>query len=205
MADNITPTKSNLIAAKNSKQFAQKGYELLDKKRTILISEMMTLIDQAKETQEAIQSTFKEAYQALQDANITMGIHNVEEASLSIDREEDYDVLLKSIMGVEIPHVEYKEKDLEAQYGIFRSNPVLDWAVGDFQRIKYLIYQLAQIENSVFKLAVEIQKTQKRTNALEKIQIPKYKRQIKFIEETLEEKEREDFFRLKKVKKKKKS
>jgi len=204
MANKIVPTKSNLIKAKNSKTFAKKGYELLDKKRTILIGEMMSLIDKAKNIQEEINKTFSISYNALQNANITMGINSVEEIALSINKEEEFDILLRSVMGVEIPEVKYNQKEFKAQYGIFRSNPALDNAVKDFQDIKYLIYQLAQIENTVFKLAKEIQRTQKRANALEKIQIPKYDKQVKYIQETLEEKEREDFFRLKKVKKKKK-
>ncbi|MDU5083548.1 MAG: V-type ATP synthase subunit D, partial [Bacillota bacterium] len=85
-------------------------------------------------------------------------------------------------------------------YGFFRTNPAFDKAVLNFSDIRKLIYDLAEIENSVYKLAMEIKKTQKRANALDKIQIPKYTTTIKYIEEVLEEKEREDFFRLKKVK-----
>lgn len=194
------PTKANLIKARKSLEFSNKGFELLDKKRAVLIKEMMTLIDKAKETQNIISSSFQEAYEALQHVNITMGINNVEEIAISIMKEAEHDILLKSVMGVEIPNVKYTERKLETQYGFFRSNPALDVAVVKFREIKYLIYQLAEIENSIFKLALEIKKTQKRANGLEKIQIPKYKEQIKLISETLEEKEREDFFRLKKVK-----
>lgn len=194
------PTKANLIKARKSLEFSKKGFELLDKKRTVLIREMMTLIDKAKETQNKISSSFQEAYEALQHVNITMGINNVEEIAISIMKEAEHDILLRSVMGVEIPKVKYTERKFETQYGFFRSNPSLDVAVVKFREIKYLIYQLAEIENSIFKLALEIKKTQKRANGLEKIQIPKYKEQIKFISETLEEKEREDFFRLKKVK-----
>ncbi|MTI66103.1 MAG: V-type ATP synthase subunit D [Firmicutes bacterium] len=200
----VAPTKANLIKAKNSKEFSEKGFELLDKKRTVLIREMMSLMDKAKKVQREISQTFKEAYKALQYVNITMGINNVEELALSIAKEEEYEILLKSVMGVEIPKVKYSKGKLDTEYGFFRTNPVLDIATTKFQEVKYLTYELAEVENSVYKLAMEIKKTQKRANALEKIQIPKYERQIKFIEETLEEKEREDFFRLKKIKSKKK-
>ncbi|MGF7058493.1 V-type ATP synthase subunit D [Brassicibacter mesophilus] len=203
MAINAAPTKSNLIKAKNSLEFSKKGFELLDKKRTVLIKEMMSLIDKAKEVQDRVSITFKEAYRALEFVNITLGVNNVEEISLSIPKEEEFDILLKSVMGVEIPKVIYEKEKLDPQYGFFRTNPVLDTAIAKFTEVKYLIYELAEIENSVFKLAMEIEKTQKRANALEKIQIPKYTTQIKFIQEVLEEKEREDFFRLKRVKSKK--
>lgn len=203
MAINVAPTKSNLIKAKNSLTFSKKGFELLDKKRTVLIKEMMSLINKAKEVQDRVSITFKEAYKALEFVNITHGVKNVEEISLSIAKEEEFDILLKSVMGVEIPKVMYEKRELEPQYGFFRTNPVLDNTIAKFTEVKYLIYELSEIENSVFKLAMEIEKTQKRANSLEKIQIPKYTNQIKFIQEVLEEKEREDFFRLKKVKNRK--
>jgi len=196
----ITPTKANLIKSKNSLAFAKKGYELLDRKRTLLIREMMSLIDEANNLQKEIEIEFSKAYDALKLANITMGTENVEEIARSIEKEKDFTMLTKSVMGVEIPHIKYEEDSLTAEYGFFRTNPAFDKAVLSFNNIRKLIYKLAEVENSVYKLAMEIKKTQKRTNALEKIQIPKYSSTIKYIEEVLEEKEREDFFRLKRIK-----
>lgn len=196
----ITPTKANLIKSKNSLRFAKKGYELLDRKRTLLIREMMSLIDEASNLQEEIETEFNKAYNALKFANVTMGTENVEEIARSIEREKDFTILTKSVMGVEIPIIKIQEVNPTAEYGFFRTNPAYDKAVLSFNRIRRLIYKLAEVENSVYKLAMEIKKTQKRTNALEKIQIPKYSSTIKYIEEVLEEKEREDFFRLKRIK-----
>lgn len=196
----ITPTKANLIKIKNSLRFAKKGYELLDRKRTLLIREMMSLIDEASNLQKEIEVEFNKAYNALKFANVTMGTENVEEISRSIEREKDFTILTKSVMGVEIPIIKSQEVTPTAEYGFFRTNPAFDKAVLSFNRIRRLIYKLAEVENSVYKLAMEIKKTQKRTNALEKIQIPKYSSTIKYIEEVLEEKEREDFFRLKRIK-----
>ncbi|MFS8540762.1 MAG: V-type ATP synthase subunit D [Tissierellales bacterium] len=196
----MTPTKANLIKSKNSLRFAKKGYELLDRKRTLLIREMMSLIDEASNLQEEIETEFNKAYNALKFANVTMGTENVEEIARSIEREKDFTILTKSVMGVEIPIIKSQEVTPTAEYGFFRTNPAFDKAVLSFNRIRRLIYKLAEVENSVYKLAMEIKKTQKRTNALEKIQIPKYSSTIKYIEEVLEEKEREDFFRLKRIK-----
>ncbi|SKC56690.1 V-type ATP synthase subunit D [Maledivibacter halophilus] len=199
---NTTPTKANLIKSKSLLNFSEKGYDLLDKKRSVLVKEIMGLIDKVKDVEKRISITFEEAYKALKLVNVTMGVNNVEETAMSIPKIEEYEILLKSIMGVEIPTVKFEEKVLKPYYGFFRTNPAMDIAVMKFREVKYLIYELSEIENSVYKLAMEIKKTQKRANALEKIQIPKYKHQVKFISEALEEKEREDFFRLKKVKKK---
>jgi len=196
----LTPTKANLIKSKNSLQFAKKGYELLDRKRTVLIREMMSLIDKARDLQERIDIEFKEAYEALKLANITVGTEAVEEIAISIEKEKDFHILFKSVMGVEVPVIKGEDTTFTTEYGFFRTNPAFDKAVLQFNEIKKLIYELAELENSVYNLAMEIKKTQKRANALEKIQIPKYTSTIKYIEEVLEEKEREDFFRLKKVK-----
>lgn len=199
----MTPTKANLMKAKSSLEFSKKGYDLLDKKRTVLIREMMALIDEANKIEEEINEGFKEAYEKLKYANITMGSENIEEIAMSLGKEEEFEILFKSVMGVEIPYIKYEERPFSTEYGFFRTNPTFDMAVLNFIKIRYLVYKLAEIENSIYKLAMEIKKTQKRANALEKIQIPKYTREIKSIQEVLEEKEREDFFRLKRVKGKK--
>ena len=83
------------------------------------------------------------------------------------------------------------------------TSPAIDEAIKMFQKIKRLTYRLAETENTVYKLSIEIKKNQKRANALDKIQIPNLEETEKYIAEVLEEKEREDFYRLKKIKKKK--
>ena len=202
MAVSIAPTKSNLISAEGSLEFSQKGYELLDKKRNVLIKEMMGLIDRAKGIQDRINTTFSEAYEALEMANITEGISSLELIAKSIDEADDYEIVMRSVMGVEIPTIKYKREKVEPNYSFYRTNNAFDIAVMKFREVKYLTYELAEVENSVYRLAMEVKKTQKRTNALQNIQIPKYKEIVKYIEDVLEEKEREDFFRLKIVKKK---
>lgn len=199
----MTPTKANLIKAKSLLGFSKKGYELLDRKRMVLIKEMMSLIDKANDLQEKIDIKFQEAYLRLGQANITMGTETVQKAALSIDKEKDFNIQFKSVMGIETPHIKYEDTKVFAEYGFFRTNPAFDKAVITFNEIRKIIYELGEVENSVYKLAMEIKKTQKRANALDKIQIPRYTKTIKYIEEVLEEKEREDFFRLKKVKDKK--
>ncbi|MGL4799805.1 MAG: V-type ATP synthase subunit D [Cellulosilyticaceae bacterium] len=201
MAVLVAPTKSNLIKAKASLELSEKGFELLDKKRNVLIREMMELVDKAKNIQGKIYTTIEEAYQALKVVNVTMGIARVEDIAYGIPKDENFEVLLKSIMGVDIPTIRYTKSEVLPTYGFHDTNPALDKATEKFREVRYMIYELAEIDNSVFKLAKEIEKTRKRTNALEHIQIPKYKEQVKYIQEVLEEKEREDFFRLKKIKK----
>lgn len=202
MQENIAFTKTNLIAAQSSLELSQKGFELLDKKRNVLIMSMMSFIDRAKEIQEKVVVVFEEAYEALQGANITMGIKNVEQIAHSIPETEGFTILTKSIMGVEIPEIKHKPENMENLYSFYHTNTAMDVAFEKFTEVKKLIYELSEIEDSVYKLAMEVKKTQKRANALQNIQIPKYKEMVRMITEVLEEKEREDFFRLKVVKSK---
>ena len=203
MQENIAPTKANLMTAQVALGFSKKGYELLDKKRNVLIREMMSFMDRAKVIQQKMQEIFKEAYEALIMANITIGINEVNEVAESIPQATEFTILTQSIMGVEIPQIKYEKRELEPCYSFYHTNTALDVALKEFHQVKYLVYELAEIEDSVYKLATEIKRTQKRTNALKNIQIPKYEALVKMISEMLEEKEREDFFRLKVLKKKK--
>lgn len=203
MESNIAFTKSNLISAQYSLELSLKGFELLDKKRNVLVMNMMGFIDRAEEIQQKMGEIFKEAYEALKAANITMGISSVAEISQSIPEATGFDIITRSIMGVEIPEVKFEKKNLARYYSFYHTNSALDVALKRFQELKYLIYELSEVEDSVYKLAMEIKRTTKRANALQNIQIPKYKEIVKTISEVLEEKEREEFFRLKVLKKKK--
>ena len=203
MQENIAPTKANLMTAQVALDFSKKGYELLDKKRNVLIREMMSFMDRAKVIQQKMQEIFKRAYEALIMANITIGINEVNEVAESIPQATEFTILTQSVMGVEIPQIKYEKRELVPYYSFYHTNTALDVALKEFHQVKYLVYELAEIEDSVYKLATEIKRTQKRTNALKNIQIPKYEALVKMISEMLEEKEREDFFRLKVLKKKK--
>lgn len=204
MANEMTPTKANLMKAKESLAFSRSGFALLDKKRTVLIREAMLLVQKADRLQKKIKEGFEEAYLALQGVNMSLGINNVDEIAMSIPGYEHFDILYRSVMGLEVPLVDYEQDELlHTDFSFFRTNEKVDIAVMKFKDLRYLIYELAEIENAVFKISMEIKKTAKRANALQKIQIPKYEEAVKYIQEVIEEKEREDFFRLKKIKGKK--
>ena len=204
MQNQFTPTKANLRKARENLAFSKSGYALLDKKRTVLIREAMTLVERANEIQKKVKEEFEDAYSTLEIANITLGVNNVSDVAMSIPKQEEFQILYRSVMGVEIPMVVYeRDENKNPNYSFFRTNSALDNAVKTLEILKYLVYELAEIENAVYMISLEIKKTVKRANALEKIQIPRYEEAVKYISEVLEEKEREDFFRLKKVKSKK--
>jgi len=200
--ETFAPTKSTLMAAKSSLDFSQKGFELLDKKRNVLIREMMSYVSKARQLQDEVNITFTKAYKALEATNINSGITSTKDIAMSVDEANDYEILFKSVMGVEVPKIIFNRKEIKPRYGFYRSSAAIDQAMKGFNDVKYLTYELAEVENAVYRLAMEVKKTQKRANALQNIQIPKFKEIVKFVTEVLEEKEREDFFRLKVVKKK---
>ena len=110
MDPNTFPTKGNLILAKNSLALSRQGFELMDKKRNILIREMMELIDQAKDIQAQIDETFRTAYAALQKANMELGIAFVQQVSYTVPVEDSVRIKTRSVMGTEIPLVEYDKQ-----------------------------------------------------------------------------------------------
>lgn len=202
MALKVVPTKGNLIAMKKSLQLANLGYNLMDQKRNVLIKEMMTLLDDVKLIRDQITSSYQEAYDALQEANISMGLIT----DIVNSTPEDYGISIayRSVMGVEIPKIAYDKQPLKMTYDIERSNSKVDSAYNCFYNVKQLTVLLAEVENSVYRLANTIRKTQKRANALRNISIPRFESTIKVISEALEEKEREEFTRQKVIKEMKK-
>lgn len=198
-ANNISPTKGNLLSTRKSLTLAKTGYDLMDRKRNILIREMMGLIDSANSLRGRIDSTYSAAYRALQKANITLGM--CESLADSTPVENGLSISVRSVMGVEIPSVRLDAPESPVVcYDYSSSNSTFDEAYLGFHRVKLMIAQLAEIENSVYRLAVAIKKTQSRANALKNVIIPSLKNSERYISDALEEKEREEFSRLKVIK-----
>ena len=196
---NVAPTKGNLLSTRRSLALATMGYELMDKKRNILVREMMNLIGKADELRGKIDSTYETAYNALQNANITLGV--CESIAQSAPIDDNLSMSFRSVMGVELPTVSLETQDIDICYDFSSSNSAFDSAYISFHNVKLMLAELAEIENSVFRLAVAIKKTQSRANALKNIIIPGLDSTIRSISSALNEKEREEFSRLKVIKK----
>jgi V/A-type H+-transporting ATPase subunit D len=194
----VFPTKSNLIATKKSLALSSTGFNLLDKKRNILIREMMLLIEKFQDIRTTMSETFQNAYAALQKANIELGV--IDDIAAAVPIDENVSIRFKSVMGVDIPIVNYNNRSLTLSYGFFNTNSDLDYAYRCFHEVKKLTVILAELENSIYRLADAISKIQRRANALKNVVIPDLEAKIKFITDYLEEKEREEFFRLKVIK-----
>ena len=198
MAEQVFPTKGNLLNLQKSLALAQLGYELLDKKRNILIRELMQMVDTAKELRESIGVTYIEAYSALQMANITHGV--VENIAEGMPVENTVSVSYRSVMGCELPKLSVEKKKLSLDYGFMNTDSNVDKAYISFVKVKEMTVTLAEVENSIYRLTNSIRKTQTRANALQNIVIPKYQSTVKYISGSLDEKEREEFSRMKVIK-----
>jgi V/A-type H+-transporting ATPase subunit D len=199
MAEQVFPTKGNLLNIQKSLKLATVGYELLDKKRNILIRELMQMVNKAKELRGTIDDIYVQAYHALQMANIAQGI--IENVAEAMPIDNTLKVSYRSVMGCELPQVAIKEYEKpRLLYGFLATDENVDMAYLSFERVKFMTAALAEVDNGIYRLTNAIRKTQTRANALQNIVIPRYKRIVKFITESLEEKEREDFSRMKVIK-----
>lgn len=199
MSGQIVATKGNLIHARKSLSLAKNGYQLMDRKRNILIREMMGLVDKVKLLRDEITDAYKLGYYLLQQANLSYGM--ILSVVDQIPVENSIRITYRSVMGVEVPSVIYeKQEDVKLPYGLEGTSSMIDEAYFQFQRVKELTMILAEVDNAVYRLANAIQKTQKRANALKNIVIPNFEHEIRYISDSLEEKEREEFSRMKVIK-----
>ena len=176
MDPNTFPTKGNLILAKNSLALSRQGFELMDKKRNILIREMMDLIDQAKDIQTQIDETFRTAYAALQKANMEIGIAFVQQISYTVPVENSIRIKTRSVMGTEIPLVEYDAQSTNTPtYAYYSTKMSLDQAKAEFEKSKRAVHPALHDRKCSHSPGRQHQKKLKSgQNALKKYTIPRY-------------------------------
>ena len=198
----ILPTKSNLIKLKKTIILAKQGQELLEKKKYILMKEVEKYISKRVQIEDEFKEQYEKAFYMLQNANVDIGINKVSSIAHNIGVDETLDIKYKTVMGVEIPIVDYKQREKpELTFGLLGTTINLDEANIEFQKLKKILIDLAEIEVTVKRLNDSIVKVQKRSNSLKDIVIPNYEKQEKRIQETLDERDREEFTRMKMIKK----
>lgn len=198
---NVPPTRSNLLRIRQDLRFAREGYEILDRKREVLTTELIRLAHDAEAVQQKVWALLTEAYQALDRAKLTMGEDRVEWAALAVNETVDVQLKFRGIMGVPLPSIHAKGGPPATSYSLGDTSVRLDEAVSDFDSVLKGVPELAEMVTSVWRLAAELRKTQRRVNALQYIFIPEYEETVAFIVGALEEREREETFRLKRLKK----
>src|SRR5699024_10138542 len=196
-----SPTKGNLMKIEKTLELSRSGHSLMDRKRLILMNEIDTLVEKAKQVQDDLVDAYEDAYNQMALAQEAVGIFNLQEISESIEVDRHIHIKVRSLMGSEIPENDYRGKKQDTfSYSLIETSTELDRTRLAFERVKGLQIQLAEIENTAYRLASNIQQTQKRVNALENVTIPQLEAAQKQINNELEEKEREEFTRMKAVK-----
>jgi len=195
---NVIPTKGNLIALKKSQSLAIVGQSLMERKKNILVREMLLLLPKVVEIRDQISSTYAKAYLSLQEANITLGI--IEDIARSIPIDENLHISYRNVMGIDLPIVTHDPLPFRLTYGLESTNSKFDIAYQMFQKARDLTVKLAEIDNAVYSLANAIRRSQKRANALKNVVLPSLNKNIKYISDVLEERDREEFVRMKVIK-----
>ena len=204
--EEVRPTRSELLERKQQITLAEQGMDLLKQKRDALLIEFMSVMDETLRLSSDLQRTTSEAQFSLAVAEAVDGTVAVRSAAMATKGEITIDMAGTKIMGVSVPVVTKGESPLRTSfsrgYAITSVSSRIDECADKFERILDVIIEYADIETRLKRLGEEIQKTNRRVNALEQITVPALKEQVAYIRQTLDERAREDLFRLKKVKKK---
>jgi V/A-type H+/Na+-transporting ATPase subunit D len=200
-SENISPTRINLIRTKKTLSLAESGRAVLERKRDILLRELRNSIYEAEKAREDLLEALAKAYQSLKQANMAKGSETVANVALGSSHEPDFLLDFRSIMGVSIPDVKFQsETDAKPDYGFANTSAELDKAFKQFYSVLELIADLARAEGTTFQIANDVGRTQRRVNALNYVLIPMYRNLTKKIALVLEEKDREEFVRTKRIK-----
>ncbi len=195
----VVPTKANLLRLKEERKVAATGYELLDRKRQVLVMELMKLIYHYRELSRKVAEKFHKIYGSYMETIATVGEEVMMAETLSLSSQVEAVISQRTAMGVPLYQVDFTRMTSGPVFPISIS-PSVDVLKKDIEDLMNLIPEWVSMKKSLLNLAAEIIKTQKRVNALEKIFLPEYEEAIKFVSESLEEFEREEFFRMKMLK-----
>ncbi len=198
---NVAATKIELLKYKRSSQVAVMVQKILDDKRKVLLKNIEEMITEANKARGGIWEPLQDVYKSVNDAYLSLGTSTVDSVAQTTPAVMEVDTKIKRVVDVSIPTLNVTEKDTKSMpYGFADTNSSIDRAAKQIKALLPKICKAAEYENSIFALAKALEKTQKLLNALENVIIPQYRLRIKFILSTLEEREREEFARLKKVK-----
>ncbi len=198
---NVLPTKIELIGTRRRLQTARRVKKVLDDKRDVLLKRLDEMIQEASKARDEISEPLAEAYRALFNAYLKLGPLRLEGIASNTPPMIDAEVSVRRVVDVDVPSIKLSEKEIGMTYGFADTNVAVDTASRQMRKVLPSIFRAAEFENAIFRLAKELERTQRLLNALEFMIIPRYETSIRFIQATLEEREREEFVRLKHVKK----
>jgi len=199
---NIPPTKSNLRMVKQSYNTAKEGYDLLEQKREIMVMELMSYLERVKRVEKDLDKVLTEAYNSLKKSITSLGYKEVEDRARFISYNLEMRKKNTKLVGMNLPSIEITNPKLDFQYSFLNTTSQIDDTTTKFLNLIAIIREMAEIRTIIWKLSAEVKKTQRRVNALDKVVIPQSVETIKFIQDTLEERERDETFITKMVKNK---
>ncbi|MDR3123175.1 MAG: V-type ATP synthase subunit D [Treponema sp.] len=200
--EQIAPTKSNLLRVKERLTTAEEGYDLLEQKREILVMELMRKVEQVKLLERDLDRRLETAYPCLKRMLVAVGRERADKLSRNISYRFDLREKRVGIAGMNLPSLEVRLPNAELKYSPANSFAECDETVLEFFELLKILTELAAVRTIAWRLAREVRKTQRRVNALEKMVIPTARDTKKYIEASLEEKDRDAFFSSKLLKRK---
>jgi V/A-type H+-transporting ATPase subunit D len=206
MAEDVKPTRKNLMAIEDRIELSERGHDTLEQKRDGLIMEFMDILDQAQDVRAELNGDYERAQEKINMARAMEGDVAVRGAAAALKEHPEITTQSKNIMGVVVPQIESSrvKKSLDQRgYGLLGSSARIDEAADAYEELLESIILAAEVETAMKKLLEEIETTKRRVNALEFKLLPELHENKEYIEQKLEEQEREEIFRLKKIKAKK--
>jgi V/A-type H+-transporting ATPase subunit D len=206
MAEDVKPTRKNLMEIEDRIELSERGHDTLEQKRDGLIMEFMDILDQAQDVRSDMEADYKRAQQRIDMARAMEGDVAVRGAAAALKEHPEITTQSKNIMGVVVPQIEstkVRKSIDERGYGLLGSSARIDEAADAYEDLLETIILAAEVETAMKKMLEEIETTKRRVNALEFKLLPDLNENKEYIEQKLEEQEREEIFRLKKIKAKK--
>ncbi len=195
----VSPTRSSLRLVRQRLELARQGHRLLERKRDVLMIEIMRLIEDAERVRSEVQERYARAYAAMEEARVAEGTERLRRFGLAHPPVASLEITPRSVMGVVVPMVGYSLPPERPAFGPGDSSVLLDAARTAWRDAFSLTGELAEKVTSVWRLSLELRRTQRRVNALENVFIPSYEETVAYIQSTLDEKDREDLFRSKRA------
>ncbi|GCC11329.1 V-type sodium ATPase subunit D [archaeon] len=203
LIESVNPTRMELLKLKTKVKLAKKGHRLLKEKRDALIVEFFNILEEARGIRRRAERSLGDAFIALILAQSTLGVLKVKEVGLAVKETHEVNTVTRSIMGVRVPVLEIEDEKrtlMERGYSLSDTNYMVDEAAKKFEEALAAVVELAEVESSIKLLSQEIKVTKRRVNALENIVMPRLDATVKYIRMRLDEMERENFFKLKRIK-----
>ena len=201
--DTVKPTRMELLRLKGRIKLANKGLNLLKQKRAALIVEFFKINKKALDLRKQLNVAMQKSYGSLAVAEMYEGKIAMESTAYMVNKMKGLSITTKNVMGVKIPEVQGRDKDFRAideQYALMGLSVKVDETISNFESALKIILDIAEVENALRRILVEIDKTKRRVNSIENVLIPRLQGQAKYISMRFDEMERETFVTLKMIK-----